>query len=231
MRHYLAIAALTTSGVCAAGNLHEPHTGATAGAWARLIREGLPESPATIDAEMKRAIVAALPAKGEAVLTSKARAKVQALQSMLAQERLAAIPEIKVVNLPYACAALHARVVLIICERALRVLGTEELQAIVAHELGHELFWEEYDLARERNDLQVMHEVELLADAIAIRTLVRRGKDPKDLISALKKIYRYNAMLPLPALDTSTHPTLGERGRFQERVIGHVRRTRSVNAN
>jgi Zn-dependent protease with chaperone function len=222
MLHYLAIAALTVCAVCATDNLHEAHGSAAAGAWARLVRDGLPDPPSPVNAETKLAILATLPAKGEAALSSRAQAKVQTLQSVLAQEGLTPTTEIRIVNLPFACAALHARVVLIISERALRVLASEELQAVAAHELGHELFWDEYYRARERNDLQAMHEVELLADAVAIRTLVRRGKDPKDLISALKKMYRYNATLPLPELDTSTHPALNERARFQQRVIGQL---------
>ena len=68
-----------------------------------------------------------------------------------------------------------------------------------------------------------MHEVELLADAVVIRTLVRLGIDPKRLISALLKIERYNAMLTLPDPDVSTHPGPRRPPPFSGRVIGFIR--------
>ena len=38
---------------------------------------------------------------------------------------------------------------LLVSEEALEILTTEELQAATAHEMGHEYFWQEYELSRE----------------------------------------------------------------------------------
>ena len=56
-----------------------------------------------------------------------------------------------VIEVPQAVVALHGRAVVLVSERALDFLDAEELQALVAHEVGHEYFWDEYFRARRDN--------------------------------------------------------------------------------
>ena len=51
---------------------------------------------------------------------------------------------IRIIEVPQAAVALHARAVVLVSERALDLLDADELQALVAHEIGHEYFWGEY---------------------------------------------------------------------------------------
>ena len=53
----------------------------------------------------------------------------------------------KVVESPQARIAIHARFVVLITDTALRLLTPSQLQALVAHEIGHEYVWEEYEEA------------------------------------------------------------------------------------
>jgi hypothetical protein len=65
----------------------------------------------------------------------------------------------------------------------------------VAHEMGHDYFWNEFQRARERHDTRVLKEVELKCDGVATLTLVDRGLDPRSLTSAMRKLARFNESL------------------------------------
>ena len=60
----------------------------------------------------------------------------------------------KLIEVPQAVVALHHRTVLLISRAALELLSGAELQALVAHEVGHDYFWPEFErtLAHEATD-------------------------------------------------------------------------------
>jgi Zn-dependent protease with chaperone function len=104
----------------------------------RLLQVGFPAAPAPLASEEREAIWATLPASGEAELNESARSKVEHLQRILAAYKRDGAIRITVARLPYASAALYGRALLILSDHTVRILTAEELQAVVAHELGHE---------------------------------------------------------------------------------------------
>jgi predicted SprT family Zn-dependent metalloprotease len=60
------------------------------------------------------------------------------------------------------CVGLHARSVVLISQRALHLLNADVLQAVVAHEIGHEYVWDEYQAALERKDARRLQELALM---------------------------------------------------------------------
>ena len=117
-----------------------------------------------------------------------------------------------------AFVGLHARSILLISRRAMRLVSAEELQALVAHEMGHDYFWSDYQQARERRDLLALREVELKCDGIAGLTLVALGLAPTALMSAERKVRRFNETIDAVA-NADAYPSSSERERFIRAVI------------
>ena len=100
--------------------------------------------PPKATAELKAQVLTQL-AKAEAGQSSEKRnAKLTAaiLPILQFHDRADAM-DIKVVHTREAVVGVQGRAVLLISENVLRMLSTAELQAVVAHELGHEYFWNE----------------------------------------------------------------------------------------
>jgi len=94
-----------------------------------------------------------------------------------------------------AAVALHQRAVLLISRPALRLLSGVELRALVAHEIGHDYFWREFEETLAHGDRRGRQELELKCDGIALLTLLALGSDPALLIEGLGKLTRFNEML------------------------------------
>jgi hypothetical protein len=94
--------------------------------------------------------------------------------------------------------------------RILRALP-RQLQALAAHEIGHEYFWAEYASAVRLEHRNRLREVELLCDAIGVVVLHRLGLDSPPLISAIEKLNRFNRDLFGLAINESNYPTLSDR--------------------
>ena len=108
--------------------------------------------PAPVSMEDMGAILRALPPEGEVTdLGAPAQQKVDAVRQLLKATQRDWY-EIKVVDLPQAAIALHARAVLLISAPAIALLNAAELQAMAAHEIGHEYVWIEWNRARQRAD-------------------------------------------------------------------------------
>src|SRR5579875_2385035 len=138
--------------------------------------------PKPVSAIAKTAAVRSLPPHGAVTqLGAGERRKLDAIHRLLAAHARDAVYDIRVIAVPEACTALFARAVLLISLPALRLLTAEELQALVAHEMGHEYVWKEYGDARSRNDTKQLRELELVCDAIAVRTLLDQGVSPQRL--------------------------------------------------
>lgn len=182
--------------------------------------------PAAVsDAERGR-ILAMLPAEGnKRDLNTAQLKKLSAVRRVLEVHRREAIYVIKVIKVPQAAVALHARAVVLVSERALDLLDAAELQALVAHEVGHEYFWGEYFRARRDNSQSSLRRLELLCDGFAVITLERAGVNPKRLTSALEKIVRYNRDRFGVALNEDDYPAVSERRRFVGRLVEWLARS------
>jgi hypothetical protein len=134
-----------------------------------------------------------------------------------------AVYEIRVIAIPQAAIALHARSVVLISEAALTLLGPGELQALVAHEIGHEYLWLDYLRASRFGYDARLRQLELLCDGIAIVTLLRLGMDPSRLMSGVDKVFRFNRQRFGVAENEKAFPTVAERRQFAQALITWAR--------
>jgi Zn-dependent protease with chaperone function len=187
---------------------------------ARMLERFDSVRPAPVSPAERERVLATLPPEGDVRdLDTAQRKKLAAARRVLELHGREAIYIVKVIEVPQAAVALHARAVVLVSEPALDLLDPEELQALVAHEVGHEYFWSEYFRARQDDDRSLLQTLELLSDGLAIVTLRRAGMDPKRLTSALEKILRYNRERFGAALNEDEYPAIGERRRFAGRLL------------
>jgi hypothetical protein len=183
--------------------------------------------PPPVSPAEREGALAMLPAEGEVHdLDAAQRSKLAAARGILELHRREAVYVLKVIDVPQATVALHARAVVLVSEPALDLLDPEELQALVAHEVGHEYLWSEYLAARRDGDRLLLRTLELRCDGLAIVTLRRAGTDPARLTSALEKILRYNRDRFGAALNEKDYPAIGERRRFARRLLDWLERSR-----
>ena len=121
-------------------------------------------------------VIAFLPKEGEVQPSAKGWAKLAALEPIFSYHDRSGAIEIRVIAVGHAFVGLHARSVLLVSEEALDLLTTEELQAAAAHEMGHDYFWNEYQLAREYKRYEEMQELELRCDGVAIIAMTSLGR-------------------------------------------------------
>jgi len=184
--------------------------------------------PAAVsDAELRSAL-AMLPAEGvKRDLNTAQLKKVAAVRRVLELHRREAVYVIKIMQIPQAAVGLHARAVVLVSERALDLLDADELQALVAHEIGHEYFWTEYSRARRDSSQSALRRLELLCDGFAVITLAHAGVNPQRLISALEKIVRHNRDRFGGASNEDSYPSVTERRRFVGRLVAWLGRSRA----
>lgn len=162
-----------------------------------------------VTAEFKAQVLAQLAKEKTVQPSEKMQAKLAALTPLLQYHERAAVLEIKVLDAPQALVRTQGRSVLLLSETTLRLLSTEELQAIVAHELGHEYFWGELMQAREQKNYALLREIELRCDGIAVIALHRLGIDAMKLLAAITKLTTFNARIIVT--DPLYHPLLSDR--------------------
>jgi Peptidase family M48 len=178
-----------------------------------LRRVRLPKVSQAVKAEVLARIT-----KGEEVrMSDRMKSKLAAIVPALKFHDRDTIVDVKVLSLPHAFVGLQGRAVLLISDPALNILSTEELQAVVAHELGHEYFWGELTEARQQKALETMREIELRCDGIAAIALVQLGIDPARIVSAVSRMRDFNARIV--STDPLYHPTNNERSRFIQAMI------------
>lgn len=153
------------------------------------------------------------------------KGKLAALESILRYHQREYSMGIRVIRAHEAFVRVQGRAVLLISEPALNLLPVSELQAVVAHELGHEYFWAEYFEARQQRKHELIREIELRCDGIAVITLLRLGLNPAKLVSALDRIRSFNARI-VP-IDPLYHPQPDRRSRFIRAMIEMVIRSQS----
>jgi Zn-dependent protease with chaperone function len=169
--------------------------------------------PPHVGADERARALAILPETGELPPDRRERAKLATFEDVLAYHERARVFETKVIDVPQVVVALHQRAVLLISRPALRLLSGTELQAMVAHEIGHDYFWAEFERTLAQGDRRGRQELELKCDAVAVLTLLALTLDPGRLADGLRKQTRFNERLGADA-NAADYPQLPERLRF-----------------
>jgi Peptidase family M48 len=150
------------------------------------------------------------------------RTKLDALQAVLAYHEREGVIEVKLLRPPGEMAwigFLEGAAVLISTD-ALDLLTLPELRAVTAHELAHEYFAGEYDAARAKRDYDVVREIELRCDAVAIVTMRQLGLDRGALLSGVAKLTKFNERRGFPNRQDLS-PAWDERRNFV-RAMGEL---------
>jgi hypothetical protein len=204
----LAFASAVGTGICLASD-------PWAAALARLQRL---QPPARLSPELKARVVESLPKEGEVrEPTAMQRERLAGLAAVLKVHGREEDYLLKVVKSRQARLAIYARSVVLITDTALRVLSPTQFQALVAHEVGHEYVWDEFEEARKQSDHAKLRELELVCDGVAILTLHRLGAPVSALIDGLRAMANSDRSNGLE-VDGRSHPTLSERAQFARRV-------------
>ena len=174
--------------------------------------------PAPVTPQFASAIRATLPEEGEVRhLTSDDGYKLESISAVLRAHDREGVYLVKVVDSPQARIGLHARFVVLVTRTALRILSATQLQAVVAHEIGHEYVWTHYESARTKGDSRRIRSLELYCDGIALVTLARIGVEPETVIDALRLLEssdRRNGLAP----EYDSYPTLPDRADFARQI-------------
>ena len=187
--------------------------------------------PTPVPAEEKARILASLPTDGEVTdLSVVELTKLAGLSRVLKAAGRDSVYVVKVVDIPQAGMALHARVVLLVSKATFALLSMDELQAFGAHEIAHEYVWDEYAHAIRVADRNRVKELELMCDAIAIVTLNRLGMDSSRLISGIEKISRFNKDRFGTAVNERNYPTVAERRAFAGTIRAWLTRGAASNS-
>jgi hypothetical protein len=167
----------------------------------------------------ERALVrAAVPRHGELIASRRQAEKLLPLQQILQYHRRDGLIEVRVVDVSEIAVGLYARSFILISAAALRLLDSEELQALAAHELGHDYFWNDYQAALDTNNNERAQELELRCDAVAVFTLTDLALNPRKLLSAVTTADALNARFG-PPLNGKRYVPEQERVRFLQALI------------
>lgn len=181
--------------------------------------------PSTLAPELRAKVLSMLPKQDLVVPSPEELLKLKTLDVLLKYHQRDSIIEIKVLRAPTATAAFLAGAAVLITEPALKLLTVEELQAVVAHELGHEYFWNRFEKARESKNYSEVQELELRCDGIAVITLQHVGINAANLISAITRLNKHNQRPGSPS--SPNYVDLNERVAFIQRMIELVSVKRS----
>jgi len=174
-----------------------------------------------------RARVLNMLAKDDLVLPSaQGRAKLETLEPILKYHQRNSVIELRVLRAPTATAVFLAGAAVLITEPALEILTAEELQAVVAHELGHEYYWNEFEAARHNHDYSKIQELELRCDGIAVMTLKHLSLDPTSLISAIAKLNKHNSHPGSSSPQNQNYVAFDKRVEFIHRMIEFISTSR-----
>jgi hypothetical protein len=179
--------------------------------------------PKPLAPDLRALIVAALPEQGRIrKLREPLQRKLDSLAGVLRIQERESVYEVCVFHAArsaFAFLGLHERTVLLISDAALDMLDAAELQASVAHEIGHEYVWREYHEALLQHDNRRLKELELYCDGVAILTLRRVGLGPAPLLSAAQKVEKFNSLNTGPAGNGERYPSAAERRKFAFAIV------------
>ena len=125
-------------------------------------------------------------------LSDAARRKLAALGQLLRATGRDSAYEIKVIDIPMARIGLFERSVVLISQNALALADKEDLEAIMAHELGREPSGPTISVRPERGNHNRLKQLELMCDAIAI--VILHGLD--GYVAAHQKCRKDHALQP-----------------------------------
>ena len=108
---------------------------------------------------------------------------------------------------------------MLISRPAFALLDSSELQAAVAHEVGHEYIWTQQHVASKEKDAPRLRELELFCDGVALVTLRLAGLTPTSLVTGFEKLTRYNRQRFGNATANENYPSIEDRKRFAQAVI------------
>jgi hypothetical protein len=217
------VANVTTSGATARHNDTDLQIAIE---WLRETSEHLTQAAPIVSVAERVAALAALPVNGELLPDEREARKFTDIYEFLHSAEPDENFVLKLVDVPYAAVRIYARFILLISRPAVRVLTSEQLKALVAHELAHRHFWTEYYSAQARSAVKELIYLELRCDAIAIVTLDRLSIPPQSLSSALRRVESFNAHFG-PALDSRFYPSTAQRERLDEAVAAILRLRRN----
>lgn len=180
--------------------------------------------PAAVSADKKARSLAMVRREDVIEPSAERQAKLDALHPVLEYlERDTGI-EVKILRLRLAWAGFLGGAAVLVSEEAIDLLTAEELQAVVAHELAHEYFSDEYEAARHGMRHDTVKEIELRCDAISIITLSRLGLDPGSLLSAVSKLTKFNERRGFPN-NPNLVPSVEQRTSFGQAVVDLIEAT------
>ena len=168
---------------------------------------------------MERArVIATLPEVGELKPRESELGKIRALDSVLAYHERRQVFHIVMTDLPQVVVGLHQRTILLLSRPALQILSVPELQAMVAHEIGHDYFWPEFEPLSRHPDPNARQILELKCDGIAALTVVALGLKVAPLHEGIRKMALFNERLGATA-GAAGYPSLRERRAFTDALL------------
>jgi hypothetical protein len=174
--------------------------------------------PEPVSAPEKDAVVRTLPLGGTLTTFTRAqRARIEAMDAVLRFHGRESAYETRFVRIPQATFALYRRAVLLVSVPALDLLNAEEVQAVVAHEIGHEYLMADWTAARAVGDEGRLRQVEVACDAIAALTLGQLRIPVARLASAIAKLDAYNHARFGILQNATGYPSVRERRRLLAR--------------
>jgi hypothetical protein len=174
--------------------------------------------PPQIDDAERRQLLATLPGQGELSPDAGEKHKLAALKRVLTYHDRHGVLDVKVIDLPQAGVVFYHRAALLVTRPTLDLLSAAELQAAVAHEIGHEYFRSEFENPRLAGSAATRYTLELKCDGIAALTLLGLGLDVSSLTSAMRKTIEFNERLGVTT-DTMGYPTVSERESFVRALL------------
>ena len=178
-------------------------------AFLRRLRQP-PPSPA-----FRTIVVENLPEKGRLTPTVDEAAKLAAIRPLLRFHGREHDMELRLFTEGGVVAtALVHRTVLLISKETLDLIDTDELVALMAHELGHDYFWDEFEKAEQQKDERSMQELESRCDGIAVIVMGRMGLDAERLVSALTRLSRYGQQPGRTTVNEARYVPLDQRVRL-----------------
>jgi hypothetical protein len=173
--------------------------------------------PAVSVMERARAI-ATLPEDGELTPRDSELGKIRALDSVLAFHERRQVFHVVVIDVPQVVVGLHERSILLLSRPALRMLSVPELQAMVAHEIGHDYFWPDFETLSRDPHPRERQILELKCDGIAVLTMVALGLKVAPLHEGIRKMALFNERLGATA-GVEGYPSLRERRAFTDALL------------
>jgi hypothetical protein len=142
--------------------------------------------PAPIDEDDRAQVLGALPSRGAIRPGAGDVAKMSLAEEVLTYHRRPGVITLKIIDVAPAYVGLSERAVIFVSPPALAMANKEEFAALVAHEIGHEYVWTDYQLALRRREYDRIRQLELQCDGIGVLTLRRLGVNPERLVRAVE---------------------------------------------